>query len=314
LAEALLRQLGLAAPLFLLIALGYALVRLAGWPRSVASGMNTFVFSVALPALLFKLMSGLSELPPVDTRLLAAFFGGCLIMFAIGRVIAGRMLKLDGAAGSILAMAGVFSNNVLLGIPLARATLGAAALPAVALVLVFNALILWTLLSISIEWSRHGAANLKGLLATARAVLRNPIVMSIVSGALFGLAGLRLPTLLATTLAQVAEPAAPLSLIVLGMGLAEYAVEADATQIVTICLVKLAAQPACVWAIAHLMGLPRLEMQVVVLLASLPVGANVYLMAAQYQRLEGTIAASLVASTALSALTTPLLLVLTSQL
>jgi predicted permease len=111
-------------------------------------------------------------------------------------------------------------------------------------------------------------------------------------------------------LVQVAEPAAPLSLIVLGMGLAEHDARSGWRHSVTICILKLALQPLLVWLLARTMGLPDLETRVVVLLASLPVGANVYLMAAQYQRLEGTVAASLVLSTALSAISTPLVLVL----
>ncbi len=308
--ELLTRQVGLAAPLFLLIALGYGLVRWAGWPNSVVAGMNAFVFNLALPALLFHMMSGIGQLPQVDARLLGAFFGACLFTFIIGRLASRHLLQLEATSGSILALAGIFSNNVLLGIPLARAALGPAALPAVALVLVFNALTLWTLLSVSVEWSRHGKANLSGLRATALALLRNPIVMSIVGGAVFGLSGARLPKVLESTLSQVAEPAAPLSLIVLGMGLAQYALQAQRAQIVTICVLKLLVQPLTVWLLARLIHLPTLETQVVVMLGSLPVGANVYLMSAQYQRLEGTIAASLVVSTLLSALTTPLLLVL----
>ena len=45
-----------------------------------------------------------------------------------------------------------------------------------------------------------------------------------------------------------------------------------------------------------------------VLLASMAIGANVYLMAAQFQTLKGTVASSLVLSTAAAAITTPLLL------
>lgn len=308
--ELLAHQFSLAAPLFLLIALGYGLERWAGWPESVASGMNTFVFKLALPALLFQLMSGIGHLPRVDSRLLIAFFGGCLCTFVVGRLVASRVLGLDTTSGSILAMAGIFSNNVLLGIPLARVSLGEVAVPAVALVLVFNALTLWTLLSVSIEWSRHGSAGLSGLRATLLALLRNPIVMAIVLGAMFGLSGLELPAIAESTLAMVAEPAAALSLIVLGMGLAEYAVHARRAHIVSISLLKLALQPAVVWLLARLIGLPDLETRVVTMLASLPVGANVYLMSAQHQRLEGTISASLVVTTAISALSTPLLLVL----
>ena len=59
--------------------------------------------------------------------------------------------------------------------------------------------------------------------------------------------------------------------------------------------------------LARLLGLPPLETQVVVLLASLAVGANVYLMARHFKVLEGPVAGSLILSTMLSALTTPLI-------
>ena len=48
------------------------------------------------------------------------------------------------------------------------------------------------------------------------------------------------------------------------------------------------------------------------MLSSLPVGANVYLMAREFGALQGPIAASLVVSTAAAAVTTPIVLVLTA--
>jgi hypothetical protein len=62
--------------------------------------------------------------------------------------------------------------------------------------------------------------------------------------------------------------------------------------------------------LARALGLPALETQVIVLLAALPVGANVYLMSRQFDTLGGPVAASLVISTVLAAVTTPLLLTL----
>ena len=62
---------------------------------------------------------------------------------------------MDGISQSVFAMGGIFSNNVLLGLPIAQVTLGETALPAVSLVLVFNSLVLWTLVTLSVEWARH---------------------------------------------------------------------------------------------------------------------------------------------------------------
>jgi hypothetical protein len=103
------------------------------------------------------------------------------------------------------------------------------------------------------------------------------------------------------TLALVGQAAVPLSLIALGMGLAEYGAREGWHQSMTICALKLAVQPIVVFLLARALALPPLERRVVVMLASLPVGANVYLMSRQFGVLEGPIASSLVISTALAA-------------
>ncbi len=307
-------RLGAAGPLFVLIFAGYAIVRWARWPGAVADALTRFVFSLALPALLFHTMSDFSSLPPVDARLLIAFFGGALLVFVLGRVLAASVFRLDGVSGSVFALGGIFSNNMMLGLPLAKATLGQAALASVALVLVFNALILWTLVTVSVEWARHGEFSLQGFAKTLRSVISNPIVAAILAGSAWGLTGWPLPHLVAEPLAMVSHAAAPMSLLVLGMGLAEYRVTEGLRQSLAVCALKLLVLPAVVWLLAWALGLPPLETQVVVLLSSMAMGVNVYLMSRQFKAFEAPTAAALVLSTALAALTTPVMLTLISAL
>jgi predicted permease len=303
-------HVSLSAPLFMLILVGFVLVRWAKWPKSVADALSRFVFAVALPALLFHMMSDFSRLPPVDARLLIAFFGGCLIVFVVGRVIAWRLFHLDGVSQSVFALGGVFSNNVLLGVPLARTMLGDAALPSVALVLVFNALTLWTLVTVSVEWARHGSFSLRGFAKTTLSVITNPIVAAILCGTAFGLLEIPLPAMIEVPLAMTSDAAAPLALIALGMGLAEYGIRSGLLQSLAICSLKLVLQPFVVWSLARALSLPPMETRVAVLLASISVGVNVYLMSRQFKTMEGPVAASMVLSTALAVLTTPLALTL----
>jgi malonate transporter and related proteins len=303
-----LHQLEVAAPLFVLVLVGYLLAASRRWPKNVSDALAKFVFAVAIPALLFRLMSDLSRLPPVDTRLLVAFFGGCLIVFVLGRLLGKGLFGLNGVQQSVFALGGIFANNVLLGVPIARATLGEAAMPAVALVLVFNSLTLWTLVTVSVEWARHGELSARGFGATLKNVLTNPVVASVLAGAAFGLTGLQLPQLINTPLDLVGQSAVPLSLIVLGMGLAEYGIRSGWREAVAITAMKLLVQPLVVWALAWALGLPPLETQAVVLLAALAVGVNVYLMAREFDTMQAPVATSMVLSTALSALTVPLVL------
>ncbi|WP_192459507.1 AEC family transporter [Musicola keenii] len=301
-------QIFLSLPLFVLIVLGYVLIRYGKWPTTVTDAISKFVFSVALPAMLFRMMCDFSKRPAVDARLLIAFFGSCLIVFVIGRIVASRIFKLDGVSGSVFALGGIFSNNVMLGLPIATLILGQEAVPAVALVLVFNGLILWTLVTVSVEWARNGSLSMKGFTRTAIGVLKNPLIIGILSGTLYSLTGLPLPSTLDQPIAMLGQIAVPLSLVALGMGLAEYRIRDGWQLSAVLCVLKLVVQPLVVWGLAIALGLPQMETRVVVLLGSMAVGVNIYLMSRQFNVLGGPVAASLVMSTALAAVTTPLIL------
>jgi malonate transporter len=312
--SAFVHYLGLSTPLFALVIIGYGVARLPFWQKSWTVFLGKFVFAVPLPALLFHMMSDLDGTRVLDARPLFAFFGSCLIVFALGRAIAGLVFRLDGVSQSVFALGGVFSNNVLLGVPLARLTLGAEALPCVALILVFNALTLWTLVTVSVEWARHGSLSLRGFGNTALSVLSNPIIVGIVGGVLFSLSGWSLPGPLTSVLSGVGKAAGPLALLSLGLSISQYGVRRELQQSLAICGIKLLVQPVVVWGLAVALGLPLIDRQVVVLLGSLAVGANVHLMAARFEVMQGQIASSLVLSTVLAAFTTPLLLAFSSAL
>lgn len=305
-----LHHLSLALPLFSLVLVGYAAMRISGWPTTVSDGVTLFVFNLAMPAMLFRLMSDSSKLPSVDARLLIAFFGGCLVVFVIGRLISWKLFGLDGVSQSVFALGCVFSNNVMLGLPLAKLSLGDAAIPSVALVLVFNALILWTLITVSVEWAKNGSFSMRGFVRTARGVLTNPVVVGILSGTFFGWTGMPMPNAINASLNMIGQAAAPMALIALGMGLAEYGVRDGWKISVSVCAFKLIVLPLIVWWFAWLLDLPPMETRVVVLLSSMAIGANVYIMSRQFMALEGPMASGLVLSTVLAALTTPFVLAL----
>lgn len=298
----------LSSPLFAIVLAGFLIARGSRWRAEWTTLGSKFVFNVALPAMLFHLMSGLQELPPVKVRILIAFFGGCLLVFIAGRWFAARLFGLDGVAQSVFAMGGVFSNNVLLGLPLVKTTLGPEAVPTAALIIVFNAFTLWTLISISIEWAKHGSFSPRGLGKMALGVITSPLVASIVFGTLFGLSGLRLPALLDWLLATLSAVATPSALLILGMGLVQYGIRSGWQHSVAIAGFKLLVFPAVVWLLAFLLDLSSIETKAIVLLASISVGANVYLMALQFQSMQSAIANAMVLSTAVAALTTPLFL------
>lgn len=151
-------------------------------------------------------------------------------------------------------------------------------------------------------------ADAGGFAKTARSVLTNPLIVGILSGTLFSLTGLPLPDFVDRPVSMLGQVAAPLSLVVLGMGLAEYRISEGWQLSSAICVLKLLVQPLVIWLLAWMMDLPPMETRVVVVLGSMAVGVNVYLMSRQFNTLTGPAATSLVMSTVLAAITTPLIL------
>lgn len=306
-------QMVLSAPLFLLMATGYGIGRFAGWPDSVGDGLNRFCFTVALPCMLFKVMSKFYESPPVDVRLLIAFFGSCFVVYFIGRLVAKTLFHLDPVASSVFSLGGIFSNNVMLGIPVAIILLGQASLPSVALVLVFNSLILWTLVTVSVEWAQNGSFSLSGIVKTLLNVVRNPIIIGIFTGFAWSLLHRPLPYIINSPVTMLGQVSAPLTLVTLGMSLARYKIRHGLRESAVISLLKLVVMPLMVWGAAILLHLPQQESQVVVLLGSMAVGVNVYLMAQKFNALQGATATSMLLTTVLSTVTTPMLMLLMAR-
>jgi malonate transporter len=195
---------------------------------------------------------------------------------------------------------------------MAKTALGIESVPSVALVVVFNALTLWTLVSVSIEWARHGSFTPHGLAKMMIRILTTPLVAAILGGTLVSLSGAAMPAPIEHVLQSISTIAGPSALLILGMGLAHYNVRAAWQQSLAITALKLVVSPLIVWGLAIALHLPPIESKAVVLLASMSIGANVYVMSMQFDTMQGPIASSMVISTLFAAFTTPLFLAATA--
>lgn len=301
-------------PLFILILLGFLAVKLGRWQKTVTDSLTKFTFYIAFPIMLFQIMSHFSEQSEIDIKLLLVFFGGSFIVFAIGCLIASKIFKLNGSQSTLFAMGGIYTNTVFVGIPIIKMLLGDQAIPIVAIIVIFNALILWTLATVSIEFVQMGKLSGRSFIKALKNVSKNPIIIGIFTGIVVNYTGLPIPNFINQSTKMVSDMTAPLSLIVLGMGLAEYKIRDQLLITGSICLLKLAILPIVTYIVGKLLGLPTLELQVVVLLSSVSIAINCYMMARQFEVLQGPIASSLLISTALSSVTTPLILSIMTHL
>lgn len=303
--------LDIIAPVFALILVGYGVARTPIWTKGSTASFNKFVFYVALPTLLFgKLASG-RAFHGVDPLIAAAYFGGCLIAMALtigfARVAFRTPGRLGGDERALMGMGGGFSNTVLLGLPLIVLTFGDRAVGPLTAIIAFNAMILLPTTTLLIELSHGRGADrrLRGiLLAPLPAMVRNPILIGIVCGGIWSFTGIGLATPVEHYIKLLSGAAGPCALFALGASLAEYRIAGRLPETATMIVFKLVVHPVVVWLLCtQVFGLDALTTGVATMMAAIPVGATVFVLAHQYDRFVGPVSSAILLSTGLSAAT-----------
>ena len=306
--------LGIVAPIFGVLALGFLAVKLRVLDEGAVRGLVLYVFNFAVPLLLFRSLAHLELPPDVEWSLLLSYFGGALTVFGLalltGRLIFHRPL----ADQAIFGMSGGFSNTVLMGLPILLTAYGPEATLPIFLIIGFHGPILMPLTTGLIQMDRGG----KGALATqARAILldigKNPIILGLLAGFLTNLAGVELPGPLDRVAEMVGGTTVPCALFALGAALASYPLTGDVPPALILMSLKLLVHPALVWVLAvPVFGLEGIWVKVVVTMAAMPTGVNAYLFGARYEAAPGVAARTMLLSTVASVLTISVVLFLFS--
>jgi hypothetical protein len=300
--------LGIVAPVFLIIALGYAAAKRNRVDPAGFKGLNAFAFSLAAPALLFL---GGTTGAVGGGRAALAFFLGTAAVYA-GTLLAARRLgggRPLGPAG-MLALDATFGNTVMMGIPLVTAAFGAEALAVLLAILALHSMVLLGTATVVAEIGLHARAPWRRVLrATAAGVGRNPIVMAVAAALLWRLLGVPAPPgFVRRALELLGAAGPPVALFCLGGSLAALDPRAAWRDTLAAGSLKLFALPAAVWAACSALDVPRFETAVTVLVAALPTGANAFLLAQRYQIESDRSGATVLVTTAASVVTLSALL------
>lgn len=84
----------IALPLFALVGLGYLFASLRLVTPEIGKALSKFAFTVAIPTLLFRLMSNITQLPAPKLGVPFAFFGSCILVYFFGRILAKKLCHL----------------------------------------------------------------------------------------------------------------------------------------------------------------------------------------------------------------------------
>lgn len=304
--------LEIVLPVFGLILSGYLVAKTPLLDESGIKGLNNFVFYVAIPVLLFRSMSQLSVPDTIDPLMPVAYFSAAGIVYAGGLLIARAIFRLPFDEAAMMAMGCTYSNLLLLGLPLAFLAFGDEGLLAILLIISFHPLILITLTTIIVELARgHRERSGRVLFTSLGALLRNPVIIGMIAGLLWGTTGLGLPKPVATMADLLKAAASPTALFAVGASLTSFTIRGDAAQSATIIAVKLLVLPTLVWVMCtQVFGISTLWTAVATLAAAMPTGVNAFLLASANNTYLARSATAVLVSTALSILTVGALLAL----
>jgi malonate transporter len=285
-------------PVFLVIGFGYVAVWRGLFPVAGVDGVLRFAQSFAVPCLLFQAIANLDLGAAFDAGLLLSFYAGAAICFALGMIGARVLFKRDWEDCVAIGFCCLFSNSVLLGLPISERAYGAEQLTGNYMIIAIHSPFCYGLGITVMEFVRNrGQSRVALTRAVSRAMFHNPLVIGILAGFAVNLSGIALPSVLDDALSLVVQAALPAALFALGGVLIQYKPEGDMKAIAMVCCIALAVHPALVWLFGSALSVPPDLFRAGVLTAAMAPGFNAYIFANMYGRGRRVAASSVLIAT-----------------
>ena len=299
-----------ALPFFALIFCGYGAGRFGLLNPAAVAGVNSFVFYFALPVFIFNLMATAPLADVLNVKFMAIYLGVGLTVYAAsavsGRLLFGTRLGESAIQGA----SAVLGNTGYMGLPLVAAAFGNEAAIPLLLGLTLEATVLIPLTITIVESDKgFGGQWTKLVSSVAGSLVRNPIIIAIFSGVLVSGLALPLPTPIANFTDLLGNAAGPCALFALGATLSAFPLATGLRQTSYMSAFKLFVHPALMWlAMTQIFTVDPLWASVAILGASLPIAANVFILARQYDTHLERASSAILLSTAISVITVSALL------
>ena len=299
-------------PIFALILLGFILVKSGYLNVSVGEALGEFVFRVAVPVLLFRTIAEAEFEGQSPWGIWVAYFAGVAVTWTVAHLTATMVFKRDGRIGVLAGVSSAFANSVFIGLPLVARIVGEEGLVAISILLSVHLPVMMIAGSLLMERAerREGTRPSQSiahlLIGIGKSLVRNPLVIGLVAGALFHTGGVPLSGPVKVIVDQIAGVAAPAALISIGMAVVKYGVRGNLGPAVAMTAFKLVLLPASVYLACRILGLSPEWTAAMVLTSSVPTGVNAWLLANHFGVGHGLASSTITLTTAIGVFTVSL--------
>jgi malonate transporter and related proteins len=292
------------APVFLVIGFGYV----SRWRNFIndaqVDGVVWFTQTFAIPCLLLTAIARLDLAQNFDWRLLVSFYAGAITGFTLGLFGARFLFNRPWEDCVAIGFVGLFSNSLLLGVPITERAFGSEALAANFAIIAVHSPICYGLGITVMEAVVNRGGRVRDTAARVwRAMTHNPLVIGITLGFAINLSGLPLPEVMNDALDMMVRAALPAALFSLGGVLYRYRPEGDAATIGFAVSLSLVVHPIVTYSLAKWFGLGTEALRSAVVTAAMAPGVNAYVFANMYGRAKRVAASSVLIGTGLVMIT-----------
>lgn len=262
-------------PLFVNMILGYGLKSINLLDKNTTKNMNTVVFKVFLPLLLFN---------NIYKTNLNGIFNGKILSFAALSIIALfiilciliPIIEKDNKKRGVM-IQGIFrSNFVIFGLPVATALFGDGQVGIIALLIAVVVPLFNFLSVIALEIFRGGKIDVKNVL---KGILTNPLIIASAIGLSFLFLNVKLPVVLEKSVSDISKIATPLSLILLGASFEFKAIKANLKQTLISVIGRLVILPSIMLPLSAFLGFRDVELVGLLLIFGAPTAVSSFTMA-----------------------------------
>ena len=294
-------------PVFFVVGFGYLAVWRKWFSDAGIGALMAFTQNFAIPCLLFRAISTLDLGQTFQPGLLSSFYIGAIAGFGLGLFGARILFKRSWEDSVTIGFCCLFSNTVLLALPITERAYGTEALTANFAIIAVHAPIGYTLGIAVMELVRGRGLSGKALLQKiVKSVFKNALVIALSLGFAVNLSGIVLPEIMTDGVDLLSRGALPAALFGLGGVLVRYRPEGDIRVILYICAISLFVHPALVWITGSYANLSTGDFRSAVLTAAMAPGVNAYIFAQMYGRAQRVAASAVLISTGLTIFTASL--------